>query len=1205
MARHSARISKPRDLQPPAKKVASLALLTTAVSALLCGGAASADPTLNWTGNTDHDWFKASNWEWDNNVIPTPTREARIGSSSATITGSTAAQASNLLVGLGGTGSLTIEGTLNTTTAALGWNTGSTGTVSLSGTGFTWTNTGDLYLGNEGTGILSIDDLASVQAGTTYVGSGYGSLGRLELTGGATFTSTGDLYVGFAGTGGSSQPASEGILSVTSGTVHNVNGVLAAGTDSTGTATITGASSSWINTGRLTVGGSGVGTLTVSAGGDVTSVDSVIGQATSAAGSSVTVTGTGSTWISTGTLFVGNFGASQLDILSGGAVTSAAAVIGRHSTSTATVSGSGSSWNTGALSVGGDISDPGVANGTLTVSAGASVTSAGAKLGLNSGNTGTATVSGVGSVWNTGGSGTVLSVGYNGTGILTVSDGAALRTDRLIAGHNANSSGTVTVTSGASFTNTGYLYVGNEGNGTLTVSDGGKVTSGLESYVGSASGSHGTATITGTGSSWTMDNALIVGHDTGAIGTMTISDGATVTDVQGIVGDLTGSNGSMTVTGAGSTWTTLVTSAQFSGDINAGRWGTGTITVSDGGKVIGNRFYAGNEVGSNGTVVVTGTGSSIAATDRFVVGSDGTGVATVSNGGTISAGTIKIAESATSHGTLNIGAAAVDPAAAAGTLDTSSIVFGVGDGLLEFNFTDPSYVVSAAISGAGRVQLDAGNLTLSGVNTYTGGTTVNGGTLNVTGSLSGSATEVTMRGGQLVNSGAISGSTYGVELATVGNVVSTSGSISGGTAAVFFGAGNNTLNISPTAAFTGYVDYNTTQNNTTSFGAGSYRIAAARYDDLHNVIALNNASQTVILENANLPSNGYINVVAIPAASREATQYTSSVSDVIGSILSLDVARPDQVSVGGSTISALQYGEDKRETQEGKALRMLGDNAAVDGYGNLFWTRAFGGLRYQPSSDGQYSNHTSHVGVISGVDHLFENYRIGFFAGAGTVRTAAGDSASLMRGNTGFLGLYGAVELGGLQWNASITGGGIENMASRSINNGTETASGDFTGWYISPEVAVSRSYQVAPGWQLTPSFKTRYTGAYYEGYDEDGSSQDLSYGARQSHSIDGRLQVELKYKTTMPSGLPAALTATAALSDTQYLGSERVRADLKGNEFTVTNTGDKNVLGATLGVGFDAMISERTAIYGGIDGSLYSDDSMAASGRLGLKVAF
>ena len=64
------------------------------------------------------------------------------------------------------------------------------------------------------------------------------------------------------------------------------------------------------------------------------------------------------------------------------------------------------------------------------------------------------------------------------------------------------------------------------------------------------------------------------------------------------------------------------------------------------------------------------------------------------------------------------------------------------------------------------------------------------------------------------------------------------------------------------------------------------------------------------------------------------------------------------------------------------------------------------------------------------------------------------------------------------------------------------------------------RSYQISQGWELTPNFKTRYTGAFYDAYGESGSCRDLSYGARQSHSIDGRLQVELKHKTTLPSGL-------------------------------------------------------------------------------------
>lgn len=1185
------------------RRISSLALLTTAISSLAWGSAA-ADPALNWTGHSSNDWFTPGNWEWDTGAIPTASREARVDKTGVVIGGSAAA-ASNLLLGIGSTASLTIASSLATATATLGWNSSSTGTISLSGSGASWTNSGALSVGNQGSGIISLDDLASVTAGTTYFGVGYGGSGRLDLNGGASFTSTGDLYIGYAGVGPSSEPAAQGRVTVTSGTLRDVNGTLADGNGATGTATITGSSSSWINSGALRVGGGGVGTLTVSGGGTVTSSSGEIGHLATADGSSVTVTGSGSTWTSSGSIIVGNFGASELDVLSGGSVTSSGAMIGRHSTSTAKVSGTGSSWTTGLLYIGGDDGDPGTGgNGTLTVSGGGAVTSSGARLGLNSNDSGTASISGSGSVWNTGGAHTVLSVGYNGTGTVTISDNARLETAWAIIGHNAGSTGNVSLSSGAHLTDTGALYVGNEGTGTLSISGDADVTSG-DGYVGTANGSHGTATVTGSGSSWTMSGALFVGQSAGSIGAMTISDGASVSDYQGIVGDLAASSGSLTVTGAGSTWASVVTTGQaYSGDINAGRFGTGTITVADGGKITGNRFYAGNEAGSNGTVTVTGTGSSITTTDQFVVGADGTGTATVSDGGKISAGTIKIAAASGSTGTLNVGAAHGAAAAAAGNLDTSSIAFGAGTGVLEFNFTDPGYAVSAAISGAGKVRLDAGNLTLSGINTYTLGTEVNGGTLNVTGSLSGSATEVTLSGGRLVNSGTVSGTGYGVLLNTSGNTVTNSGTISGGTASVFFGTGGNRLNIESTGTFNGLVDYNGTTGNTTGFGAGSYRIAAANYLDAGNSISLNNSSQTVILDKAST-SSGYINVVAIPAASQSASQYMSSVSDVVGSILALDVARPDRITVGDTTISALQYGEEKPETKEAKALRMLGDGVAVDGYGNLFWSRLFGGLRYQPSTNGDFASHTSHYGLISGVDHQFENYRLGFFGGGGSVRTVASGSASTITGNTGFLGVYGAVQLDGLQWNASLTGGGIENNASRSINNGAETASGDFMGWYVSPEMSVSRCYQIAPQWQLTPSFKARYTGAFYNAYDESGSSQNVSYDARDSHSVDGRLELELKHRMTLSSGLPAVLTATAGLGDTQYLGSGRVHASLSNNEFTVTSSNDKNVLGASLGVGFDAMISDRTSVYGGIDGALYSDSSMSASGRLGLKVAF
>jgi T5SS/PEP-CTERM-associated repeat protein len=74
----------------------------------------------------------------------------------------------------------------------------------------------------------------------------------------------------------------------------------------------------------MMVGQFGLGTLTIQNGGTVTSVDGTIADNTGSTGSSVTVTGTNSTWNITGgsgvVLTVGNNDAGSLSILAGGTV---------------------------------------------------------------------------------------------------------------------------------------------------------------------------------------------------------------------------------------------------------------------------------------------------------------------------------------------------------------------------------------------------------------------------------------------------------------------------------------------------------------------------------------------------------------------------------------------------------------------------------------------------------------------------------------------------------------------------------------------------------------------------------------------------------------------------------------------------------------------------------------------------------------------
>ena len=97
--------------------------------------------------------------------------------------------------------------------------------------------------------------------------------------------------------------------------------------------------------------------------------------------------------------------------------------------------------------------------------------------------------------------------------LLGLHAGAGMAQTSLIDGGDTE---TITATTGT--WNVGSnLTVGNFGTGTLIVESGGKVTS-IEGYIGSGTGSNGTATVTGLGSVWQNSSTLYVGNrSTGTI----------------------------------------------------------------------------------------------------------------------------------------------------------------------------------------------------------------------------------------------------------------------------------------------------------------------------------------------------------------------------------------------------------------------------------------------------------------------------------------------------------------------------------------------------------------------------------------------------------------------------------------------------------------------------------------------------------------
>ena len=246
-------------------------------------------------------------------------------------------------------------------------------------------------------------------------------------------------------------------------------------------------------------------------------------------------------------------------------------------------------------------------------------------------------------------SGNEVVLGDSGNGVLSVSDGGSLVAGSTAAsvvaldlGLTSSGSGTLEVSSGSTISTAtidGELVVGDSGYGSLAVGSGGSlsldnaITSGL--VVGNNPGSEGQITVTG-GTIDTAANPLVIGNF--GAGAVTISSGAlsvgtSLGDIPAAdIGENTGSAGTLIVTG---------TSASFSalGQLTIGDSGQGELIVSAGGTVStgGNAVQPGGGIalgfdsGGDGEIVVTATdliiGNQSTASGNVSVGSGSTDLA--------------------------------------------------------------------------------------------------------------------------------------------------------------------------------------------------------------------------------------------------------------------------------------------------------------------------------------------------------------------------------------------------------------------------------------------------------------------------------------------------------------------------------------------------------------------------------------------------
>jgi fibronectin-binding autotransporter adhesin len=286
----------------------------------------------------------------------------------------------------------------------------------VSGTGSQWALSGSLGVG----GLLTIEQGGKVTSATGIVENGnstdYSPPGIVTVMDvGSEWVNSGELNVGYNGTGT--------LIIKEGGVVRNTDGYL--GRDQyeygVGKAFVMGAGSQWINSGALTVGLLGLGEMTITDGGQVSSnTGNIFGFSGDivTGGGRITVSGAGSKWTIDEDLTIESYANSLnypsiypaigfLTIENGGEVNNAKGNVMLGAT--VTVKGAGSRWiNNDYLQFGS------MGTSYLTIEAGGYVSSTGGLLGTGDSfnqSFSVATITGQGSVWNAAN----VQQPYNGT----------------------------------------------------------------------------------------------------------------------------------------------------------------------------------------------------------------------------------------------------------------------------------------------------------------------------------------------------------------------------------------------------------------------------------------------------------------------------------------------------------------------------------------------------------------------------------------------------------------------------------------------------------------------------------------------------------------------------------------------------------------------------------------------------------------------